>query len=176
MKKLAVFLVAFALTFMALGYTKAQVDEAVGNEVNQWGASGHLSNAPVTNSPAVADTWYAFTNCTFTIPYVSGFEFVTNSTIAWTNGTRWINFGGNVSATVASVNKFVEFGVMTNGTYVTGSSSGPRKFTSTTDAGSVSYSCPLQVTNGMQIGLCYKNVTDTTDVIIEAWTSWAMRF
>ena len=159
-----------------LEYTTTEINDSVANEVNQWGASGYLSNAPVTNTPAAADTWHAFTNCTFTIPYASGFTFVTNSTVSYTNGPRWFNFEGHVSATGAAVDKWFEFGVMTNGVYVTGSSSGPCKSAAPTDAGGISYSCPVLATNGMQIGLCYKNITDTTEVRVQAWTSSAQRF
>ena len=127
-----------------------------------------------TNVTVSADTW-TDVPASFTIPYVSGFSYVTNSTIQYDNGDRWFLFGGNVSLNAGSSQTFIEVGLETNGVYVAGSTSGTRKFATSTDSGSMSYTFPLQLSDGDTVGLVIRSPTGQT-ITINTWQSYAIRF
>ncbi|GAF78438.1 unnamed protein product, partial [marine sediment metagenome] len=128
-----------------------------------------------TNVTVDADTW-TDVPASFVIPYVSGFGYVSGSTIEYTNSTShafWLL--GNVSMTAGQANSLIEVGLETNGVTVVGSTSGQRKFSTTTDAGSVSYGFPLTLEEGDTIGLIIKSDAGQT-ITIQTWQSGAIRF
>ena len=160
-----------------LDYTTAQVNTVVGDDIAQYGAGGYLTSS-VTNT-CTENVWEPVIGCDFTIPFVSGFSFVTNSTIQYDNGPRWFKFTGSIGieATIAQTHA-VALGLETNGVYLAGSTSGPREFDSDGQKGSVSFAVPIYLEDGDTVGLVIQ-VTDEsgdTDVIINSWQSNATRY
>ena len=152
-------------------YTCEQVSDTVGDALNQWGASGY---ATATNVTVLANTWTDVPG-SFVIPYARGFDYISDSTIVYTNGTRQFLFLGNASLVAGSVGSLIEIGLETNGVYVVGSTSGQRKFQNTTDAGSVSYNRALNVNSNDTVGLVIRSPTGQT-ITINTWQSTAIRF
>jgi len=180
MKKIILALVFASGVALAAGntldYTGSQVNVVVGDDIAQFGAGGHLATS-CTNA-LVQDTWTDFTNCTFTIPFVSGFAFVTNSVVVYTNGSRWFHYSGNVGIeSTVTQNHAVEFGISTNGVYVEGSTSGPRELSADGQKGSVAFNCPVYLEENDTIGLVIK-LTDRTseNLIINTWQSNLSRY
>jgi len=176
MKKMKIILALMFIGAVAFGlvekpFTQDQVDDAIFVSVNQLGAGGYSATTNVTVS---ADTW-TDVPASFTIPYVSGFSYVTNSTIQYDNGDRWFLFGGNVSINAGVNITNIEVGLETNGVFVVGSTSGPRYFTTSGDQGSMSYAFPLLLSNGDKVGLVIKG-DKTQTITINAWQSYAIRF
>lgn len=151
--------------------TTAEVQEVVDQELNQYGAAGY---AEATNVTVLADTWTDVPG-SFVIPYVSGFSYVSGSTIEYNNGPRWVMFSGSVALQAGVSVTDVEIGLETNGVTVVGSSPGARYFASANDKGSLSYGFPLYCTDGLQIGLVIKADKAQT-ITINGWQSWALRF
>ena len=152
-------------------YTTGQVGDAVGDAVNQWGAAGY--SVP-TNVTVAANTW-TDVPASFTIPYVSGFEYLSGSTVTYTNGARDFLFLGSCSLQTTSDNgALIQVGLETNGVFVVGSSSGERSFSIGT-AGSMSYLFPLMLEAGDTIGLVVRSDSAMT-ITINTWQSGAIRF
>jgi len=177
MKKLVmVLLVGLGGLVLAQEHTQTQFDTVVGDDLAQYGAGGNLQSA-CTNTLVEADGWTSLTNCTFDIPFVSGFEFVTNSTIVYTNGGRWFNVSGSVGlqSTVTQTHS-IEVGIATNGVYVGGSTSGPRDFDTAGQKGSVSFQAPVYLNQNDTLGLVLKINDRDEDVIVNTWQSNASRY
>jgi len=159
-----------------LDYTTVEVNTVVADDLAQYGASGYLS-APCTNT-CTENVWEPLTNCVFTVPFVSGFSFVANSTIEYDNGLRWFAYTGGVAVeNLESQIMEVEFGIMTNGVYVAGSSSGPRSLLQG-QKGNLTVLSEVNITDGDQVGLCSR-VTDRggeSDIGINSWNSKLSRF
>lgn len=177
MKKIiALTLLAGSVLAGQLDYTASQVNSVVGDDLNQYGAAGHLES-PCTNTLVEADGWTSFTNCTFDIQFASGFEFVTNSTVRYVDGARWFTYEGCVGlqSTVTQTHSF-EVGIETNGVYVDGSTSGPRDFDTAGQKGSVSHQVPVYLQSNDTVGLVIKVNDRDEDVIVNAWQSKLSRF
>ena len=159
-----------------LDYTTEQVNKVIGDDIAQYGAGGYLVSH-CTNT-CTENVWEPLTNCTFSIPFVSGFEFVTNSTIRYVNGPRWFSLVGNIAVENAeSQTMDVEFGAETNGVYVVGSTSGARSLTSG-QKGSVSFSIPVYLTSNTTVGLVSKVTVrgGESDIIVNSWQSNISRY
>ena len=175
-KYITLLLVAMTSIAVAQQHTQAQFDTVVADDLAQYGASGNLESA-TTNTLTQAGGWTSLTNCTFNIPFVSGFEFVTNSTVRYTDGARWFAYSGSVGlqSTVTQTHSF-EVGIETNGVYVEGSSSGPRDFDTAGQKGSVSFQSPVYLQSNDTIGLVIKINDRDEDVIVNTWHSRLQRF
>lgn len=173
MKKIITLIALFAgLSFAGtLTNTTAEVQEVIDQEINQYGAGGYSA---ATNVTLVSGVWTDVPGA-FTIPYVSGFSYVSGSTIEYNNGARWMLFQGSVALQSGASSVDVEVGLETNGVYVVGSSPGVRSFANSADKGSLSYAFPIYVTDGMQIGLVVKSTKNQT-LTINGWQSVAIRF
>ena len=177
MRKLVIALLVVTVgTIYAQEHTQTEFDTVVADDLAQYGASGYLS-APCTNT-CTFEVWEPLTNCVFTVPFVSGFSFVANSTIEYDNGLRWFAYTGGVAVeNLESQIMEVEFGIMTNGVYVAGSSSGPRSLLQG-QKGNLTVLSEVNITDGDQVGLCSR-VTDRggeSDIGINSWNSKLSRF
>ena len=176
MKKLIIGLLLIGGGALAgqLDYTTEQVNTVIGDDIAQYGAGGYLAS-PTLND-ITAGVWHPFTNGTFTIPFVSGFEFVANSTIRYINGPRWFKMTGSVgiSSGIAQTTT-LEVGIETNGIYVAGSTSGPRNFSSDGESGSMSFQVPIYLTSNDTVGLVIKG-DKINDPVVNTWQSNITRY
>ena len=94
MKKLLLVLLPMVCFCGTLDYTTEQVNDAVGDAFAQLGAAGYST---ATNVTVEAGVW---TNVPagFITHYVSGFDYVSGSTITYTNKARAFLFGGSCSS------------------------------------------------------------------------------
>ena len=155
-----------------LTHSASDIEEAHADEINQYGAAGYSAS---TNVAVLTGVW-TDAPASFIIPYSSGFEYVSNSTIRYVNGTKAFLFGGSCSLTSGAANKLIEVGIETNGVYLVGSTSGARKFSTTTDSGSMSYAIPITISSNDTVGLVIKCVDADQTITINTWQSWAIRF
>jgi len=152
-------------------FTKDQVDDGISDSISQLGAGGWSTE---TNVTVLANTW-TDVPASFTVPYASGFDYVSGSTIVYTNGTREFLFMGSCSLETTTDNgALIQVGIETNGVFVAGSSSGERSFAINT-AGSLSYNFPLQLMDDDTVGLVIRSSASQT-IGINTWQSAAIRF
>jgi hypothetical protein len=156
-----------------LDYTTEQVNHAVRDNVESIGAGGYST---VTNLSVLTGQW-TDVPASFVIPYASGFEYVSGSTVRYVGeADHTFLFGGSCSLTSGTINKLIEVGLEINGVYLTGSSSGQRKFSSISDSGSMSYAIPVALSSNDTVGLVIKCPDGDIDITINTWQSWAIRF
>jgi hypothetical protein len=152
-------------------FTQGQVDDGISDSISQLGAGGY---SIATNVVVLADTWTDIP-ASFVIPYVSSFEYVTNSTVRYINGDRAFALLGSCSLSTDSDNgALIQVGLETNGVYVAGSSSGERSFSIGT-AGSLSYNYALNLSSNDTVGLVVRS-TAGQNIIVNTWQSIAIRF
>jgi hypothetical protein len=172
MKKFIAFITLIGAIGFAgdLDYTTAQVNSAISDAIVQLGAGGYSASTNMTSTNGV---WVDVPS-SFIIPYVSGFDYVSGSTVVYTNGTRTFCFLGSCSLTAQAQGSRLQVGLETNGVYVVGSSSGERTFATGT-SGSMSYNFPLTLHEGDTVGLVLQSSADDT-VTINTWQSTAIRY
>jgi hypothetical protein len=155
-----------------LTYTAAQIDHATKDNIESVGAGGYSAASSVA---VLADTW-TDAPASFTIPYVSGFEYVSGSTIRYI-GTEDHSFlfGGSCSLSSGTPVTLIQVALEVNGVLLAGSTTGPRYFSNQSDSGSLSYGIPITLSTNDTVGLVvYADKPQTID--INTWQSWAVRF
>ena len=154
-----------------LDYTTEQINDVIADGYNQYGASGYSSS---TNVVVDGTNWTNMPG-SFTIPLASGFEYVSASTMRYTNGGRWFLLIGSASIDAGAVGTRIEIGIETNGVPIEASSSGQRLFAQTGDEDELNYHFPVYMSSNDTVGVIIKGDASQT-ITINKWQSTAIRF